>query len=72
MARCATVEEVLAAVEKLGATRGQLGFAIDGAVVKSDSAADRQRTGSSSRAPRATPIQRPSSMIAAQDPRDRT
>jgi DNA ligase (NAD+) len=52
MARCATVDDVVAAVEALSARRGGLGFAIDGAVVKADSATDRAQAGSSSRAPR--------------------
>ncbi|RKR86168.1 DNA ligase (NAD+) [Micromonospora pisi] len=49
---CATVEEALAAVEALNAQRGQLGFAVDGAVIKADASADRELAGFSSRAPR--------------------
>ncbi|GIJ71053.1 NAD-dependent DNA ligase LigA [Virgisporangium ochraceum] len=52
MARCATIDEVVEAVRSLGARRGELGFAVDGAVVKADRADDRNRAGSSSRAPR--------------------
>jgi DNA ligase (NAD+) len=52
MARCSTVDEVLAAVHAVGTRRGQLGFAVDGAVVKADQAEDRERAGFSSRAPR--------------------
>lgn len=48
----ATVDDVLAAIESLGAARGTLGFDIDGAVVKADDPADRDRAGYSSRAPR--------------------
>jgi DNA ligase (NAD+) len=43
---------VVAAVASLGARRGGLGFAVDGAVVKADRADDRNLAGSSSRAPR--------------------
>jgi DNA ligase (NAD+) len=49
---CATLDEVVAAVGALGAARGTLGFAVDGAVVKADRADDRDQAGSSSRAPR--------------------
>jgi DNA ligase (NAD+) len=49
---CGVLDEVVAAVEALGAGRGALGFAVDGAVVKADRAVDRDRAGSSSRAPR--------------------
>jgi DNA ligase (NAD+) len=49
---CATVEEVLAAVEALNASRATLGYGIDGAVIKADQPADRDLAGSSSRAPR--------------------
>ena len=52
MAVCATVDEVVAAVAALGARRGELGFGVDGAVIKADRPADRDRAGSSSRAPR--------------------
>jgi DNA ligase (NAD+) len=49
---CGTIEEVLAAVQTLSASRGTLGFGIDGAVIKADLPADRDAAGSSSRAPR--------------------
>jgi DNA ligase (NAD+) len=49
---CATIEEVLAAVEALAAGRGTLGFGIDGAVIKADQPADRDLAGFSTRAPR--------------------
>ncbi|MEV4518215.1 NAD-dependent DNA ligase LigA [Dactylosporangium sp. NPDC049525] len=49
---CGTIEEVLAAVHVLSASRGTLGFGIDGAVIKADQPADRDAAGSSSRAPR--------------------
>lgn len=52
MPRCATIEELLAEIAALGAARGTLGFGIDGAVVKADDPADRDRAGFSSRAPR--------------------
>jgi DNA ligase (NAD+) len=52
MPPCASLDDVLAAVEKLGAARGSLGFAVDGAVIKADQPADRDDAGSSSRAPR--------------------
>ncbi len=52
MARCATIDEALAAVKALGERRGELGFGIDGAVIKADQAQDRAEAGSSSRAPR--------------------
>jgi DNA ligase (NAD+) len=49
---CATIDEVFTAVEALNATRGSLGFGVDGAVVKADQPRDRDLAGSSSRAPR--------------------
>ena len=52
MPRCATVDDLLAAIESLDKARGTLGFAIDGAVIKADDPADRDAAGSSSRAPR--------------------
>ncbi|GID93068.1 DNA ligase 2 [Amorphoplanes digitatis] len=52
MPQCATIDDLLAAIAALGAARGTLGFDIDGAVVKADDPADRDRAGSSSRAPR--------------------
>ncbi|MEU7908058.1 NAD-dependent DNA ligase LigA [Actinoplanes sp. NPDC049118] len=52
MPRCATIDDLVAAIAAMGAARGTLGFDIDGAVVKADDPADRDRAGSSSRAPR--------------------
>ncbi|WP_329110975.1 NAD-dependent DNA ligase LigA [Micromonospora sp. NBC_01699] len=52
MPLCETIDDALAAVEVLNARRGQLGFAVDGAVIKADAAADRDLAGFSSRAPR--------------------
>lgn len=49
---CATVDEIIAAVEVISASRGTLGFGVDGAVIKADRPADRDLAGSSSRAPR--------------------
>ncbi|MBV1856512.1 NAD-dependent DNA ligase LigA [Catellatospora tritici] len=47
-----SIDEVVDNVVALGARRGQLGFAVDGVVVKANYAADQQAAGSSSRAPR--------------------
>lgn len=52
MTGCATMDEVVAAVDRLAEIRGTLGFGVDGAVVKADLPADRDQVGSSSRAPR--------------------
>ncbi|GAA3780660.1 NAD-dependent DNA ligase LigA [Plantactinospora mayteni] len=52
MPLCTTIEEVLAVVETLYARRGELGFGIDGAVIKADHPADRELAGSGTRAPR--------------------
>ncbi|MEV0713740.1 NAD-dependent DNA ligase LigA [Asanoa sp. NPDC050611] len=52
MPLCATIDEVVAAIEALNDKRLTLGFGVDGAVVKADSDADRTDAGSSSRAPR--------------------
>jgi DNA ligase (NAD+) len=52
MPLCATIEEVLAAVQALTTKRGTLGFGVDGAVIKADQPEDRELAGSSSRAPR--------------------
>ncbi|WP_173073010.1 NAD-dependent DNA ligase LigA [Phytohabitans rumicis] len=49
---CATIDEVVTAVQALTAARGTLGFGVDGAVIKADQPADRAAAGSSSRAPR--------------------
>lgn len=50
--RCTTEEEVWDAITLIGETRGDLPFAIDGAVVKLDSLVDRERLGASSKVPR--------------------
>lgn len=47
-----TIAEVADAIEALGARRAQLGFAVDGAVVKADSYDEQAEAGFSSRAPR--------------------
>jgi DNA ligase (NAD+) len=52
MPLCATVDDVLAAVQALSANRGSLGFGVDGAVIKADQPRDRELAGFSSRAPR--------------------
>ncbi|MFC7549149.1 NAD-dependent DNA ligase LigA [Plantactinospora sp. GCM10030261] len=52
MPLCATVDEVITAVDALYARRGELGFGVDGAVIKADHPADRELAGFSSRAPR--------------------
>ncbi|MEN3307844.1 MAG: ligase [Micromonosporaceae bacterium] len=52
MPLCATIDEVITAVEALHGGRGALGFGVDGAVIKADQPADRERAGFSSRAPR--------------------
>jgi DNA ligase (NAD+) len=52
LAVCADLDEVFAAITRLAAGRSELGFGVDGAVVKADLADDRRAAGSSSRAPR--------------------
>ena len=52
MVVCGTIEEVLAAIERVTEQRLTLGYGVDGAVVKADDPADRDAAGSSSRAPR--------------------
>ncbi len=49
---CKTAEEVWDNIEKIGKTRWDLSFGIDGAVVKVDSLADRKRLGMTSKVPR--------------------
>jgi DNA ligase (NAD+) len=49
---CADLDAVFAAITRLATLRGELGFGIDGAVIKADLADDRAAAGSSSRAPR--------------------
>ncbi|MFC8719126.1 NAD-dependent DNA ligase LigA [Kitasatospora sp. NPDC057198] len=50
--RCEGLEEVQRRVEEITALRSELPFGIDGVVVKADDAADQERAGSGSRAPR--------------------
>lgn len=52
MVQCATIQEVHEAVADLERRRPELGFAIDGAVIKVDAVADQADAGFSSRAPR--------------------
>ncbi|MCX4471466.1 NAD-dependent DNA ligase LigA [Micromonospora sp. NBC_01655] len=52
MSLCVSVDEVITAVDALRTRRGELGFGVDGAVIKADQPADRDRAGFSSRAPR--------------------
>ncbi len=49
---CTTSEELLAAIEELDAIRDTFGFETDGAVIKLNSLAQRERAGFTSRAPR--------------------
>jgi DNA ligase (NAD+) len=49
---CEGLDEVLAAVEAVGAARGGLTFGVDGAVIKADRPEDRDAAGSSTRSPR--------------------
>ncbi|WP_297966486.1 NAD-dependent DNA ligase LigA [uncultured Anaerovibrio sp.] len=49
---CHTAEEVLAAIDAIGASRGELEYDIDGAVVKLNSLAQRQQLGATSKVPR--------------------
>jgi DNA ligase (NAD+) len=49
---CRTADEVWQAIERIGQERFALPFGIDGAVVKLDSLADRERLGSTSKVPR--------------------
>lgn len=49
---CKTFEEVWQAIEKIGENRDQLGYDIDGAVVKIDRFADRQTLGQTAKVPR--------------------
>jgi DNA ligase (NAD+) len=50
--KCTTEEEVWDAITIIGETRGELPFGIDGAVVKLDNLADREKLGASSKVPR--------------------
>ncbi len=49
---CHTAEEVWEAIRKIGENRGNLGYDIDGAVVKLNRIADREQLGSTSKVPR--------------------
>ncbi len=49
---CKTAEEVWRAVTEIGENRGKLGYDIDGAVVKLNRLADRERLGATSKVPR--------------------
>ena len=49
---CRTADEVWAAIEAIGESRGDLAYDIDGAVVKLNSLADRERLGATSKVPR--------------------
>jgi len=51
-ATCTTEEEVWDAICSIGENRGELSFGIDGAVVKVDNLADRQKLGATSKVPR--------------------
>ena len=49
---CKTAKEVRQAIEAIGENRDKLGYDIDGAVVKIDSFADRQKLGATAKVPR--------------------
>lgn len=49
---CKTAKEVWGAIEAIGENRDKLGYDIDGAVVKIDSFADRQKLGATAKVPR--------------------
>ena len=49
---CRTADEVWAAIEAIGERRGELAYDIDGAVVKVNSYADREKLGATSKVPR--------------------
>ena len=49
---CRTAEEVWRAIEKIGESRGDLPYDIDGAVVKLNSFSERERVGATSKVPR--------------------
>jgi DNA ligase (NAD+) len=51
-AHCATLDELLAAIEALRASRAQLAYEIDGVVVKVDALAQQRELGSTAKAPR--------------------
>lgn len=47
-----TIEEAIRQIEKIGELRGKLGYQIDGAVIKVDRFADRERLGSTAKYPK--------------------
>jgi DNA ligase (NAD+) len=47
-----TIEEAIRQIEKIGELRGKLGYQIDGAVIKVDSFADRERLGNTAKYPK--------------------
>ncbi len=49
---CRTADEVWEAIQKIGSLRGELGYDIDGAVVKLNNLADREVVGATSKVPR--------------------
>lgn len=49
---CTDIEEAVEAIKKIGDMRGELGFDIDGAVIKVDSIADREVLGSTAKYPK--------------------
>jgi DNA ligase (NAD+) len=50
--RCASADECVAAIERFGAARAELPYAVDGMVVKVDSFADQRELGVTAKAPR--------------------
>lgn len=50
--RCETIEDAIAEVERIGNTRGDLEFDIDGAVIKADNLSYREALGSTAKYPR--------------------
>ena len=50
--RCSTIDEAVAEIERIGNSRGDLPYDIDGAVVKSDNLAYRETVGSTSKFPK--------------------
>ena len=50
--KCETIEEAIAEVERIGNTRGNLEFDIDGAVIKADNLSYREALGSTAKYPR--------------------
>ncbi|MBO7218048.1 MAG: NAD-dependent DNA ligase LigA [Clostridia bacterium] len=50
--RCATIEDAVLEIENIGNSRGELGFDIDGAVIKVDDFAAREEMGSTAKYPK--------------------